>query len=89
MPSKQTRSGFSSPDHWTKVCRQEKLHSAGRPGQGTQPDPPGTVDLQEPTMLLIVCSTVQNNYLIHDIKMKKGKTILVSNQIDSFRVSMF
>lgn len=51
MPSKQTRSGFSCPDDWTKACRQGKLQSVGCPVQGTQPDPPGTVDLEEATTL--------------------------------------
>lgn len=50
-PSRQTRSGFSCPDSWTKACRREKLQSVGCPGQDTQPDPPGTVDLEGGTTL--------------------------------------
>lgn len=51
MLSKQKRNGSSCPDSWTKACRQGKLQSVGCPGQGTQPDPPGTVDLEEATTL--------------------------------------
>lgn len=46
LPSTQTRSGFSCPDPWTEACRRGKLQSVGCPGQDTQPDPPGTVDLE-------------------------------------------
>lgn len=49
MPSTQTRSGSSCPDSWTEACHRGKLQSVGCPGQDTQPDPPGTVDLEGAT----------------------------------------